>query len=817
MLRSIFTRYLFVILTLALCSIAIAENSDSIAGEDVPDLKPTKINGNAPKIDGYLNDAIWNSPDLQIATDFKQIRPDDGKIMTESTHVAVAYDEEAIYFAFWCYDSEADKIERQMVRRDRFGIADLIAVRLDPYHDHQSGYDFYVNSVGVQCDARLFNDGNSDYAWDAVWESDVKIQPWGWSVEIKIPYYCIRFNEKDVHTWGADFARAINRKNESGRWAHKTIDEAGFASKFGHLTELTGIKPARHMEVLPYAVTNLETVPGDRDYNGNIGLDLKYGISSSLTLDATVNPDFGQVELDQPVLNLSAYETWYPERRPFFIEGSELFSGQYQMFYSRRIGRAPYGHVNDDQFAFYTKYPRATTILGAAKMTGKLSGRTSVAFLTAVTQKEKAEYRAVVAADTTYDGDSAIVSYTYETRKGVVEPQAIYSVWRLKQDIFNYSSVGGVLTIAGQDTRHPALTGAVDWRLITNNNYWAFNGQSIFSRVDNENVGFATDLVLEKLSGKHIRAGCGVIIRDTHFDINRLGYADRNNYRAGWLWVQYRTTDDWWIVRDSYNNINLSASWNYDDYNIGRNWNFNNMIQFVNNWEGGCGISINFGDYDDMETRGLGVWEEPSAWNAWVWLDTEERRKLSFEVDYIWGESRTSPWWSAEFLARYRPVSTMQFMLYTTYTHDFGQLMWTYNANDTSYFADKDQDIFNLSATAEVMINRNLSCQLSAEGLLTGLDYNNYRPYIPHGNYGDALSSYNRDSIFDRNHAALNSTLLIRWEYLPGSTLYAVWTRSRDDVDHSISDLDLSRDFKRLFSGDAYNVFLIKTNYWLNI
>ncbi len=806
------------------CSAALAHDIAAGMDPDKPEIRATRVNRNTPVIDGFLNDDIWNDQQLEFARDFKQIRPEDGELMTESTTVAVVYDDEAMYFAFWCYDSEPDKIARQMVRRDRFGEAGLIAVRLDPFHDHQNGYDFYVNAAGVQCDLRLFNDANSDDTWDAVWQSDVQMQPWGWSVEMRIPFSCLRFNEKDEHIWGADFARAINRKNESGRWAHKTIAEGGFASNFGHITGLRGIRPARHLQVLPYQVTTRETFEDAEQNKGDVGLDVKYGVSSDLTLDATVNPDFGQVELDEPVLNLSTYETFYSERRPFFMEGSDLFYTEYRMFYSRRIGRTPPGQIwmtswpwYDDKFVDYTTFPRATTILGAAKLTGKLSSGTSIAFLSAVTNEEKAEYLAIDTIYSVPDGDSTIPVPAYEAKEGVVEPKAIYSVLRVKQDVMSNSSIGGILTLVSQEKRYPAVTGAADWRLYTSNNYWCLRGQTVFSHVDNEHVGFANDLVFEKVSGKHVRGAVGTVIKDPYLDINRIGYTNRADYREGWIWLQYRTSDDWWIIRDSWNNFNLSAAWNYERYNISKNCNFNNEILFTNNWNGGFGISASFPDYDDRETRGNGVWEAPESWSAWVWIDTDERRKLSFEFDYAFGNSRTSPWWSGEFLVRYRPISTMQFVAYTEYVHDWGQLMWGYNHSGVSYFADKDQDILDLSLSADVMIHRNMSCQISANGLLTGLDYERYRPYIPHGRYGDALTQYNRDSWFDRIYCALNSTALIRWEYCPGSTMYLVWTRSLEEVDFSVNHLVLSRDIKKLFSGDAYNVFLLKISYWMNI
>jgi hypothetical protein len=314
---------------------------------------------------------------------------------------------------------------------------------------------------------------------------------------------------------------------------------------------LKGIKPIRHLEVLPYAVSGLETQPKDqgnpdgRDYMKNIGFDLKYGLSSNLILDAAINPDFGQVELDRPVLNLSTYETYYEEKRPFFVEGANLFDTRYSLFYSRRIGRPPRGGIDDEEyfsydpdFDYYSHYPKSTTILGAAKLTGKLNSGTSIAFLNAVTQEENANYVAI-------NGDN---------REGTVEPSANYSVFRLQQDIFKNSYLGGMITSAVQDKSNPATTGGVDWRLLTNSGKWAFIGQSVFSRVESDNTGYGLNCEVGKMAGEHFRGEIGVGIKDTHLDLNRLGYLGRNNEKGGWMWMQYRTNEDWWIFRNTWNN-----------------------------------------------------------------------------------------------------------------------------------------------------------------------------------------------------------------------------------------------------------------------
>lgn len=805
---------------------AIAEE----AAEDVKELRAMQVDGSVPVINGWLDEPLWNSPELDIGRDFIQRNPDDGEPASESTLVAIAYGEHSVYVAFWCHDSEPDRIARQLVRRDRGAQSDQVSVRFDGFHDHQTGYGFMVSAAGVQQDWRLYNDGWSDMNWDGVWTSAVSMQPWGWTVEIEIPYHCLRFPDQDEQIWGVNFSRSINRRQEDSWWSRLSNSESGFVSKFGHLTGLSGIKPARHLEVMPFGVSSLETEresftnPDGQGYYGNMGLDIKYGLSSNLTLDATINPDFGQVELDQPVLNLSTYETWFGERRPFFVEGSDLFDTRIDLFYSRRVGRPPLGHVDDTCFLRYSsRLPRSTTILGAAKLTGKLASGTSVAVLTALTEEEKREYEAAIPNGALIDTVS---------REGVIEPMAGYTALRIQQDLFRRSQIGGLLTVASQDQFHPATTGGIDWRLFTNNGMWSLCGQIVASRVDAEEVGFGADIDFEKESGKHFRFAIGTEIYDQHIDLNRLGYLRRPNSRVVWGWWQYRTSDDWWIIRNSWNNLNWSRGWNYRHEEIQHNWDFNNTIDFVNYWQGGFWCCGNVQEYDDRETRGRGPWRRPTNWYAGIWLDTDERKVFQVGVDYSFGESRTSPCWGAEVLFRLKPSSNFEFWTHWEYTHDYGQLRWVDNypeidgtATDSTLFAWDNQDLLQIQFGATLTLRTNLSVQFSAEGLSSGLDYYNYTPWLGGDRYGGVYGESQLGGEYDYLYSVLNSMFLMRWEFVPGSTLYAVWTRSRWEYEPGTTGFVFDRDFDRFVSGipdapsagDVNNVFLLKISYWMNL
>ena len=803
---------LLILSTLLPFTITLAAENDK-PERVVPELRAARVNPGSPVIDGDLSDEAWQSPKLDFARGFRQLDPDEGKDATESTLVAVVYDDDAVYVGFWNYDSEPDKIKRQLVRRDRMAEADRVSVRFDAYHDHQTGFCFFVSSSGVLCDRRYFGDVNADDGWDGVWEGAAKIQPWGWSAEFRIPYYCLRFNEKEEHTWGFNATRYISRKSESSSWAFSPSSEGGYVSTFGHLSGLKGIEPASRVEMLPYVVSSFETDkkstgnPDGRDYYKNLGIDVKYGISSDLTMDATINPDFGQVELDQPVLNLSAFETFFEEKRPFFLEGSDLFSTPFMLFYSRRIGRSPSRGVDESRPHYFIDYPKATTILGAAKITGKLAGKTSIAFVDAVTDEEKAKYVSFLIDTVT----KRIVPI--DTLKGTVERQANYSVLRLQQDVFTNSNVGILLTHAGQDKRHPAVTGGGDWRLSTKNGVWTFSGQSVFSRVDNQDVGFGFTSCFGKSAGKHFTGQISGTIKDPNLQINRLGYTSRNNVRRGNTWIQYRTQDDWFIFRNTYHNINGYAGWNYAGVNIEKGWNYNFAIDFLNNWELGGGYNDDYDEYDDMETRGAGLWKRPQSRGVWLYLNTDSRKMVSLALNPGFGKGRNGTWWAHYTGIDIRPRSDMEYSIGANVCRGFSQTIWTENRQDSVIFADLDQDELSFQVSGSFMLRRNLSFQLSGQGYITSLAYGNYREYLGNGIYSGPV----RPGSDDQNYSALNSTLILRWEYLPGSTFYFVWTRARSETDRKVNDLDISRDLDRMFSAGANNVWLVKASYWWNI
>jgi hypothetical protein len=787
---------------------ALQAQSDSTLDLENRTLKAFRVNPHPPTIDGNLDDPVWQKHEALFASDFTQMEPDEGEPASESTWVAVSYDDDALYVAFWNFDSQPEQVKRQLVRRDRWSESDQVTVMIDSYHDHQTGFQFRVNASNVQRDERLYDDHNRDGSWNGVWESAVKMQPWGWSVEMRIPYHCLRFSALEEQTWGFNLSRYLSREQENSWWNFSPSSEGGYVSQFGDLSGLTGIKPARHLEILPYSVSKLETAPKSisnpdgRDFLGDVGFDIKYGLSSNMILDATINPDFGQVELDAPVLNLSAFETWFPERRPFFLEGADLFETPFSLFYSRRVGRSP--SIWHDEADYYTDRPEGTTILGATKLTGKLQSGTSIGFLTAATKREKANF----------------VDLDGLEQEGVVEPEASYNVFRVKQDLFHASSIGFLGTLAGQNTAHPAATGGIDYNFNTNNSTWGASGQIVGSRTDAAKTGFGMTGNIGKRAGQNWRGSVGWTIKDPYLDLNDLGFTSRNNSRHAWAWTQYRTAEQHGIFRRTYHNLNSYVTFNYNGDNIVRGWNYNTWMNLTNGWGFGGGINFNYNKYDDYETRGNGLWEEPHSWSWWASLHTDERKMISLNLNPGSGKSRDGTWWANWTGVSVRPRTNMEFEAGVNLVRYFGQSRWVDNLIDPGtekaipIFADLDQDKVTGRLTASWTLRTNLSWQISGSLLMAGMDYDNYRRYLGGSDYG-ALDNIETND-YDFNYVAVNSTMILRWEYLPGSTLYFVWTRAQSEVG-DYNDLDISRDLQTAFSSEAENILLVKASYWWNM
>ena len=770
----------------------------------------TRINSD-PSIDGILDESFWQ--EAQGSGGFVQYQPDEGKAATESTSVRMAYDDGALYIGVEMYDSEPGKIINRLTRRDRAIEADLVNIIIDSHHDHQTAYAFVVYASGTQRDVYYYNDTWSDDSWDGVWESATKTTDRGWIAEVKIPFSCLRFSNGNDSVWGIYFSRNICRKGELDRWVRIPESASGFVSMFGHLKGLNGLLSPKRLEILPYGVSYAETEdnsvgnPDGRSYTHNAGFDVKYGLTSNMTLNATINPDFGQVEADQTILNLSTFEIQYPEKRPFFLEGNKIFETYFNLFYSRRIGKSP--SVWPDDTDYYVNRPTATTILGAAKISGKTAGGTSIGILESVTQREKATYMSV-------EG----------TRKtAVIEPEANYLVARVTQDIMENSSIGVMATAVNQKSSDPNFTGGADCNLRFRDGDYLFIGQVVGSRVGPNKNGWGGVAYVEKAGGEHIRGSVRGEYRDRALDLNRLGFIERSDLKEAFTWLQYRTTGKRWVIKRTWHNLNTGISDNLSGVRLLRGGNVNSQIEFTNLWSMGGGSWQDYQNtYADFETRGGPPAPLPIGRNWWLWVSTDGRKKWQLYGEMGGGDTWDGHYNSCSLSLELRPASNIELSVGPNYRKHWGVSRWLTYLTDAE--GNRTDDIFgeqflhrlDMTLRGTVTFSKNMSFQAYAQPFIAAMDYRHFKKLVPPDDF-----EYVDSSVYDEaeqkpdfNWTSFNSNLVLRWEYRPGSALYLVWTQARGST-RSLGDFKPDRDLDSLFDTTPNNTFLIKVSYWWSV
>jgi hypothetical protein len=636
-----------------------------LGSDDQPTMDAVRItDGGKIKLDGSLDDDVWKL--APVATGFTQRNPIDGGTPSQRTEARILYTDSHIYVGIMAYESNPDSLIGPLFRRDGDETSDWVYVAFDSYNDKRTAFGFGVNPRGVQRDVLLFDDTNEDELWDAVWEAEARILSDGWSVEMKIPLSQLRFSSsKAVHTWGINFVRDIARNNEEDYWAPTLQSEAGFVSKFGTLEGIRDLDEPRRLEVIPYASTKLtrapETDPNNPYFDKNameysIGGDIKYGLTSDLTLTATINPDFGQVEADPATINLSQYEVFFDEKRPFFLEGNEIFrfgntrtynsAGNPLTFYSRRIGRAPQGNIGEannyrgnglydpaNTGNVYQDMPSQTNIAAAAKISGKTQSGWSVGFLDAVTLEETAPFTAL-----------PIGAGNPTTGEYPVEPTSNYLVSRVKKDINQGNTVAGgffsAVNRSVSDTYfesyipNSAYLAGADFEHNWNDREWVVSGtfsvsqvngsettiealqrapQRYYQRVDSDGLsldptktslaGYASELSLRKSSGDHWTGSVTYAEVSPGYETNDLGFQNRADYRSVAFAFQYQETSPKNIQYYELWSYHLHG-WNFDGDRLWQNYNLGGFWRFQNQWTFNMNFNGSTGRVNDRLTRG---------------------------------------------------------------------------------------------------------------------------------------------------------------------------------------------------------------------
>jgi hypothetical protein len=849
----------------------------------------TKFTATAPAIDGLMNDECWNS--VECGGGFVQMQPVENKPPSQETEFKILYDDNNLYVFIRAFDTEPDKISRIMTRRDNFD-GDMVEINLDSYYDQQTAFSFTAMASGAKGDEAITQDGNNwDDSWNPIWYLATSIDDKGWCAEMRIPLSQLRFGKKDVQVWGMQLMRHIYRLEERSRWQFIPKGSPGMVHLFGELHGIKDIKPKFRAELLPYAVGKLERFKKEEGNpfldgkSGSIsgGLDGKIGLTNDLTLDFSVNPDFGQVEADPSEVNLTAFETYFSERRPLFIEGKNIYQfrpnqtivinnmSADNLFYSRRIGRYPHNYPSL-QGNEYADVPESTTILAAAKVSGKTRKGLEIGVLESLTNKEEA----------TIDNEGV-------RRKEIVEPMTNYFVGRLKQD-FNKGKtvIGGIFTAVNRDITNPALnylpvcayTGGLDFRQSWKERTWYLEGNAEFSNVNGKEEamiylqrssaryyqrpdagylsvdssrtslsGYGGTIKLGRGSQKKLQFETSFTVRSPGLEFNDIGYMRYSDIIHHGTWVAYYIRNPFAIFNNFYLNTNYWMYWDFSGklLSVFTNMNFNS--QFKNRWHINGSFTREGENTSNTLLRGGPSMLYPGNFELNMNLSTDQSKKIMFYTGLYqdYGDARSSRYYSYWLGGEIKPLNTLSVSFESEYSIQNKTLQYisrtTYNNAERYLFGELDQKTLGLTFRINYTINPELSIEYYGQPFISAGRYSNFkritdthaekfvdRYHIFSGSeisFDDTNGIYNIDENTDGNSdysfgnpnfnfQQFRSNLVVRWEYLPGSTLYLVWSQGRTN---STSEglFSFGNNMKDLFDIMPHNVFLIKLSYWFSL
>jgi len=836
-----------------------------------------------PGIDGLLDDRCWAAGRWDGA--FTQREPYEGKSPSEATEFQIVFDDANLYVAIRAHDSEPDRIESRVTRRDdRQG--DQVEIYLDSYFDNRTAFVFNVNSAGVKTDFLLTGDGaQQDDTWDAVWQARVEVGDTGWTAELALPFSQLRFGTGQPRVWGFQVRRRLHRREELSDWQFVPKDASGFVHRFGELYGLDDVPPHRQIEIVPYALSKLEryeieegnpfSTGGGESITG--GLDGKVAATSDLTLTFTASPDFGQVEADPSEVNLTTFETFFPEKRPFFIEGSNIFDyplmngdggfAQDNLFYSRRIGRPPQRSLDlgDDD---YLSAPPSTTILGAAKLTGKTKDGWSVGLLDAVTSAEH-----------------AIIDTLGARKREVVEPYGNYLLTRLQRDFDKGNTIlGGIFTATTRgsegaelaELHRSAYTGGIDFRHAFRDRTYYIGAKAVFSEVEGDPAtilatqesprryfqrpdadylsvdprrtslaGYGGTFDFGKDGGGHLRFSAGTTFRSPGLELNDVGFLRTADQIMQWSYVGWRIWEPFAVFRSLNVNLNQWRGWDFGGENLFDGGNVNAQMQFRNYWFLGTGLNRDGEGISNHELRGGPSLRLPGGWSHWFNVRTDSRRRMGLYLGgwNYWGDGdwqRVTEIWTGITM---RPVSAASISLEPNWSSRTNTLQYvdTVDIDDGQRFVlgSLEQTTFAVTVRLSYSVTPDLSVQFYGQPFLSSGAYRNFKRITApraeafedrfyaydatelsldaSGNEylvderGDGAGPYGFENP-DFDFRQLRSNLVLRWEYTPGSTLYVVWSQDRTG-DEATGGLTLGQGLRELYRIAPYNVLLVKLSY----
>ncbi len=848
--------------------------------------RAVRIVGPPPRIDGVLEDAAWAQ--ASVISDFVQKIPVEGAPPTVGTDVRILYDDDALYVGARLKRSDPAAIRTSITRRDGDSDAEVFIVSLDTYSDKRTAYSFSLSSGGVRGDfyhSQDSEDSGREAQFDPVWSGASHVDAEGWVAELRIPFSQLRFNAAPAQVWGLELTRNVADKSERDQWALIPIAAAGFSSYFGTLEGIAGIPPSRRLELLPYVASDLSYRANVNPLNpfadkvgGRVGGDLKLGLGPNLTLDATINPDFGQVELDPAVVNLTAFETVFEERRPFFIEGNELLTGRGQSFigrpswfYSRRIGAPPRGSATGD----FVDSPASTTILSAAKVTGRFASGLSVGALAAVTPREYARTFTV-----SRDSIARIA----------VEPPSSFGVFRLQQELGRQqSNIGGSLThvrrwlddrgALNQLLPRNAVAGGADWKLRYKQGMYEVTGWAGGSRVDGDAraiarlqqasahyfqrpdqdhvrfdpaltslTGWTASLRGDKNAGRFTLAGIQLSARSPEFDINDAGQmrsGDDIDFNAD---IQLRDTKPHKYARYFQFGTSTQAGWNFGHILQYARFAESGQVTFHNFWRVTATGRIQRRALSDDLTRGGPLIGTPSAYTVNASVASRSNVPTTWTARTEYFNDEFGGWrWDVSTGVATRPAPQWQASVDPTYSRsvDPRQYIATRAGGSVSTFGQRY--IFSFIERSTLSARFRLNYAVTPNFTLEGYA----EPFAASGRFYDfaelpaprsrALRVYGapgtnttiatdttgahvvRDGAatftlpaLDFNRLSFRSNLVARWEWLPGSTAFLIWQQSRQNLG-AAGQLINPRDLWTAARSPGDNIFVLKVSYWFGV
>jgi hypothetical protein len=826
-------------------------------------------------IDGTLDEAAWGR--AAPITDFIQIVPHEGSPASQRTEVRLLYDDEAIYVGARMHDT--GEILGRLGRRDMpMGDSDWLTVVFDSYHDHRSAFGFEINPAGVRRDQSRAG-GREDDSWDPVWEAATSVDGEGWTVEMRIPFSQLRFSGEPLQTWGLQVERSIAREREFAAWAYTPPDQPGGIPRFGHLSDLEGISTGNRLELLPYTLSRAEYIDprgnpfrSDSEYGFDVGVDLKYRLTSEMTLDATVNPDFGQVEVDPAVINLSALETFFQERRPFFVEGGEIFrfgaGGANQVLYSRRIGAqpslAPAYSVRD--------VPEATRILGASKLSGRTAGGWSIGVMDAVTRREYARFQ---------DPTGAV-------GEALAEPLTNYLVTRARREARSgQTTVGGFFGAVNRQLgteelkdalRSDAYSGGFDFFHQWADRTWTLEGFAAgshirgsptaiaraqrapyryFQRPDAEHLDYETErtalsglsgeVSLEKRWGRTWSGSALLSAVSPGYDVNDLGFQRRGDRIDSSLSLAYQETRPGQVFRRRSTFVNGRMEHNWAGARVTDLLGVGSNVQFLNYWTANAFLGLSSdGTLDDRLTRGGPAARRPGALRGSAGVGSDSRRAVVGSLRGAFFRSRASDRASdLSVSVQFKPAPNWELSLAPSFNRSRTTAQYLFAITDPEavhtfgrryVFAELAQNVLGVSTRVNYTFTPDLSLQAFIQPFIASGSFGPASEFAtPDGYeflvYGDGLGEIEDGRIYpsgrgdgalsfpvpenDFNVRSLRANAVLRWEWRSGSTLYLAWQQTRTNRTRT-GMFDLLADARALWSAPSDNVVVLKVNYWMN-